>query len=803
MRGNTHKETRHKSARAVQAPRAAARYPSRHAAARHASQRSRGRWWKRAALMVAVVALPLAGSSAAPAGASTSIAYVQGAAQVTGSAVTTQTLTFSQPVAAGDLLVGWFAQYNASGHVTVSDNVNGTWTRSVSETFSSGGGDIAMFFLPNSVAAPHGVTITVTATSATYLQSSAAEYSGVSATNPLDQAALNSGYGTSVSTGLTSAVPAGELVYSALTTGGNPGSVTPGSTQNVTFTPRASTSTGTAYEQDVTSAAAGAQQGTATLASATDWYAVAATFVPAGTGSGGGGSGGSTATFQQGAAFASGSKATSQTFTLARPVHAGDLLVGWFAQFNVTGNVTVSDNINGAWIRAPGSLTFQSDTGDIAMYYLPNSKASASGLTITVSAPTAAYLQGTAAEYSGMAVAGPLDQLSSARGVSTAVNSGSTGSAPAGELVYSATLTGSSPGSVTAGTGYTARAQTSGGSSYEQDILSATAGPQTGTATLGTSADWYTVDATFRVNPGDSNPPGAPSNLSSISAAASRVALTWSPGSGDLTGYAISRNGQVVGTTAVNQTTYLDTTTAPGTSYTYTVAAFDGSGLMSSPTNAVVVKTPATSPAFVQGTAASPGSRLPSLTLTLSQPVAAGDLLVGWFGQYNAPGQVQVSDNVNGTWTRGASETFTSGTGDIALEYVANSKAAPNGLTITVKASSAAYLQEAIADFRGVATTSPLATAVVGHGSTTAISMGPTASVPGNDLLIGATITAGQPGSILPGTSQGVPFVVDVQNGSASSSLEDILATATGPQTATATLGAASTSYTVVAAFKP
>ena len=251
---------------------------------------------------------------------------------------------------------------------------------------------------------------------------------------------------------------AGELVYSALTTGGNPGSVTPGSTQNVTFTARASTSSGTAYEQDVTSAAAGAQQGTATLGNATDWYAVAATFVPSGGGSGGGGSGGSTATFQQGAAFASGTRATSQTFTLSRPVHAGDLLVGWFAQYNVSGQVTVSDNLNGAWARAPGSLTFQSDTGDIAMYYLPNSKASASGLTITVSAPAPAYLQGTAAEYSGVAVAGPLDQLASGRGVGTAVNTGSTASVAAGELVYSAIVTGSAPGSVTPGTGYTTRA---------------------------------------------------------------------------------------------------------------------------------------------------------------------------------------------------------------------------------------------------------------------------------------------------------------------------------------------------------
>jgi hypothetical protein len=747
------------------------------------------------------LAFPLVWLTASPAHAA-SISYVQGAAQAAGSPATTQTLTFSKPVAAGDILVGWFAQYNSSGQVSVSDSVNGAWSRSVSETFSSGGGDIALFFFQNSAPAPNGLTITISATNATYLQSSAAEYSGVAATNALDQAAINSGNGTAVSTGTTAAVPAGELVYSALTTGGNPGGVTPGTTQGVTFTARASTSSGTAYEQDVTSAAAGGQQGTATLATSTDWYAVVATFTPAAGGGGGGGGGGSSATFQQGAAFTSGTRSTSQTFTLSRPVHAGDLLVGWFAQFNVTGNVTVSDNVNGAWTRAPGSLTFQSDTGDIAMYYLPNSKASASGLTITVSAPSPAYLQGTAAEYSGLAVAGPLDQLSSARGVSTAVNTGSTGSASAGELVYSALITGSSPGSVTAGAGYTARAQTSNGSSYEQDILTAAAGPQTGTATLGASADWYAVDATFRINPGDTNPPGAPSNLQSLSAASSRVALSWSPGSGDLTGYAITRNGSIVGRTASNQTTFLDTTVAPGPQYTYTVASFDGSGLMSTPSNSVVVNTPATSPTFVQGTAASPGSRMTSLTLTLSQPIAAGDLLVGWYGQYNAPGQVQVSDNVNGTWTRGQSETFTSGTGDIALEYVANAKAAPNGITITVKASSAAYLQEAIADFRGAATVSPLITAVVGHGSTTAISMGPTTSVSANNLVIGATITAGQPGSILPGTSHGVPYVVDVANGSASSSLEDILASAAGTQTATATLGAASTSYTVVAVFK-
>jgi hypothetical protein len=759
------------------------------------------RSWRRSLIAVAAAALPLAGLSAVPASAGTSITYVQGAAQVTGSQVTTQTLTLSKPVAAGDLLVGWFAQYNSPGQVSVSDNVNGHWTRSVSETFSDGGGDIALFFLPDSVAAPTGLTITISTSNATYMQSSAAEYSGVAAVNPLDQAAVNFGSGTSVSTGLTAAVPAGELAYSGLVTGGNPGSVTPGSTQNVTYSARASANSGAVYEQDVTSAAAGPQEGTATLANATDWYVVVATFVPSGGGSGGGPSGG-TATYQQGAAFASGSVSTSATLTFSRPVHAGDLLVGWFAQFNASGQVKVSDNLNGAWTRAPGSLTFQSDTGDIAMYYMADSKASPSGLTITLSASAPAFLQGTAAEYSGVAVAGPLDQLSAARDIGTAVSTGSTAAIPAGELVYSAILTGAVPGSVTPGTGYTARTQTSNGSAYEQDILSATAGKQTGTATLGASSDWYAVEATFRVNPGDTSPPGSPSKLKVHSAAASRVALTWKPGSGDLTGYAVSRDGQVIGTTAASQRSYLDVTVAPGTSYTYTVAAFDGSGLMSAPANAVAVTTPVTSPAFVQGTAGSSGTQVASLTLTLPQPVKAGDLLVGWFGQYDAPGDVQVSDNVNGAWTRGPGETFTSGTGDIALEYVANAKAAPNGITITVKASSAAYLQEALADFRGLAK-QPLVTAVVGQGSKAAIKTGPTASVPAKDLVIGATLTAGQPGTILPGKSQGVPYVMDVQYGSASASLEDILASAAGPQTAKATLGTVSTSYTVVAVFKP
>src|SRR5207249_781618 len=125
------------------------------------------------------------------------------------------------------------------------------------------------------------------------------------------------------------------------------------------------------------------------------------------------------------------------------------------------------------------------------------------------------------------------------------------------------------------------------------------------------------------------------------------------------------------------------------------------------------------SPAFVQATAFSTGSRVSAFTVTLTRSVAQGDLLVGWFSQYNAPEQVQVSDNVNGTWMRAAagSLTFDDDTGDIALYYRENSRAAPGGLSITVSVSATAYLQGSVAEYSGVALAGSLHTIAAAHGN--------------------------------------------------------------------------------------
>ena len=514
-------------------------------------------------------------------------------------------------------------------------------------------------------------------------------------------------------------------------------------------------------------------------------------------------------TIVQGRAFSTGSRVSTATVPLSRPVAQGDLLVGWFAQYNAPEQVQVSDDVNGSWTRAPRSQTFLNDTGDIALYYRENSQAAAGGMTITVSVSVSAtaYLQGTVADYSGVAFAGSLDEIASARDVGTAVDTGATAAVDAGELVFAAVLTGNSPGSVTPGSSlgvpYVPRAQTANGSSYEEDITSSAAGSQHGTATLASPTDWYAVCAVFHPLPATPpEPPSTPTGLEAPSVASTRVALSWSQSTGSVAGHTVYRDGSSIGTTRPDTTTFVDENVTPGTTYTYAVDAFDLVNDHSPPSAPLTVTTPAASPQFVQGVAASFETLFTSYTLTLSEPVLAGDLLVGWFGQLGAPGEVHVADDVNGPWTRSVSTTF-SGAGDIALFYRENSAPAPSGLEITVGASAPAYLQEAVADYRGVATAGALDQATVAHGAGTYASVGPTASVPAGELVVAAVLTGGQPGSVTPGSSQMVPYVLDVQNGSAASDLEDILSSAAGPQEGSLTLGAATNWFMVLATFHP
>jgi len=513
-------------------------------------------------------------------------------------------------------------------------------------------------------------------------------------------------------------------------------------------------------------------------------------------------------TFVQGTAFST-ARLSTITVTLSRPVAQGDLLVGWVAQYNAPEEIQVADNVNGTWTRGPGALTFGDDTGDIALYYRENSQAAPAGLTITLSVSSPAYWQGAVADYSDVALAGALDQIVTKRFADgRSVDTGPTPPVGAGELVFAAVLTSPSAGSVTPGSSrgvrYTSRAQSTNGASFEEDITSSAAGSQDGTATLSSVTDWYAVCAVFHPYPATPPvPPSTPTGLEATSAASTRVTLSWSASAtGSVAGYAVYRDGAPIGTTRPDSTVFVDQDAAPSTTYTYTVDAFDLANDHSAPSAPLTVTTPAASPEFVQGAAASTGSHVSSYSLPFTEPVQAGDLLVGWFSQFGASGQVRVSDNVNGPWTRSVSTTW-GGSGDIALYYRQNSAAAPSGLTITVLPPASAYLQEAVAHYRHVATAGALDQAVVADGQGTYASTGPTAPVPADELVVAAALTSGQPVFVTAGSSQMVPYVLDVRYGSASADLEDILSCAAGPQQGSLTFGATDTWHMVLATFKP
>lgn len=92
---------------------------------------------------------------------------------------------------------------------------------------------------------------------------------------------------------------------------------------------------------------------------------------------------------------------------------------------------------------------------------------------------------------------------------------------------------------------------------------------------------------------GDTTPPSAPTNLVANATSSTTVALSWSASSDDVgvVGYKVFRGGSEIGNST--GTSFTDDTAAAGTTYTYTVKAYDAGGNLSAASNSDTVTTPA------------------------------------------------------------------------------------------------------------------------------------------------------------------------------------------------------------------
>jgi poly(hydroxyalkanoate) depolymerase family esterase len=214
----------------------------------------------------------------------------------------------------------------------------------------------------------------------------------------------------------------------------------------------------------------------------------------------------------------------------------------------------------------PGSGTGQcGSTGTYYLNYICSSYYTAHffGLDVTgPAAPTGLTITGTTNTSASLS----WNPVSGAAGYDVYRN---------GTLVTSSPVTGTSytDSGLTAGTGY----------SYTVASVdsSGEAGPQSGAVTATTTG----------TNPGLP----APTGLAVGTVTSSSVALSWNAVSGAAS-YDVYRNGTQVNTAAVTGTSYTDTGLSTGKSYSYTVAAVDGTGKVGAQSASVTATTSSYTP---------------------------------------------------------------------------------------------------------------------------------------------------------------------------------------------------------------
>jgi chitodextrinase len=162
---------------------------------------------------------------------------------------------------------------------------------------------------------------------------------------------------------------------------------------------------------------------------------------------------------------------------------------------------------------------------------------------------------------------------------------------------------------------------------------------QTGTAFFSSGNQTFTPPFSgnsvlyLKIGAPDTTPPSVPSNLTATAISSSQINLAWRASTDNVgvAGYRVFRNGSQIASTT--QLSRADTGRSPSTTYSYTVAAFDGSGNLSAQSAAVPATTqdappPDTTPPTVSLTSPSDGEVVNS-TVTVAANASDNVAVVG------------------------------------------------------------------------------------------------------------------------------------------------------------------------------
>src|SRR5262252_893704 len=203
--------------------------------------------------------------------------------------------------------------------------------------------------------------------------------------------------------------------------------------------------------------------------------------------------------------------------------------------------------------------------------------------------------------------------------------------------------------------------------------------------------------------------------------------------------------------------------------------------------------------AFVQAASAVPQSSPTSVAVTYTQAQAAGDFNVVVVGWNSATGQVQaVTDTRGNTYVLAVGPTVSPGFATQSIYYAANIAAAAAGAnTVTVTFTAPAPFPDIrLAEYRGIAATTPVDGAIAGTGTSGTSSSGALVTTNASDLLVAANLVA----TLTSGAGAGFTSrMITVPDGDI---LEDQIVSTTGSYTATAPLNPAGAWIMQLVAFK-
>jgi chitodextrinase len=207
-----------------------------------------------------------------------------------------------------------------------------------------------------------------------------------------------------------------------------------------------------------------------------------------------------------------------------------------------------------------------------------------------------------------------------------------------------------------------------------------------------------TASATVTVGTStDATSPSVPANVKATASSSSQISLSWAASTDNVgvAGYRITRNGARVGTTA--STSYLDTGLSAGTTYAYTVVAYDAAGNTSAPSAPVSATTPSSSSTkpVISSFTANPNAMGAgqSSSLTWSSTGATSLSIMPKPGTISGDsGSVSVSPTLTTTYTLTATNAGGSVTAS-AVVTVGSDKTPPSAPTnVTATASSSTQI---------------------------------------------------------------------------------------------------------------